>query len=189
MADLFGVAPQDEPDIFVQRFKDEWPTRMQRHADWWALATALWAIAWKEWAMITLVSLVAVLTNLAIPVTFSWLILFIGDEKASWSEGLLYIGLIALTSIAHFLSTEFAYFLAQRAHIHIESMLALMVYRKSLRLQHVSKGNAANVMNVDPSRFLIFQYVWPTQSTSCGVTPLWLLNAASDPYLQSIQFL
>lgn len=152
MADLFGVAPQDEPDIFVQRFKDEWPTRMQRHADWWALATALWAIAWKEWAMITLVSLVAVLTNLAIPVTFSWLILFIGDEKASWSEGLLYIGLIALTSIAHFLSTEFAYFLAQRAHIHIESMLALMVYRKSLRLQHVSKGNAANVMNVDPSR-------------------------------------
>ena len=109
MADLFGVAPQDEPDIFVQRFKDEWPTRMQRHADWWALATyatsacasssqpytkvvtgaitrlslllsALWAIAWKEWVMIALVSLVAMLTNLAIPVTFSWLILFIGDE-------------------------------------------------------------------------------------------------------------
>jgi hypothetical protein len=44
------------------------------------LLSALWAIAWKEWAMITLVSLVAVLTNLAIPVTFSWLILFIGDE-------------------------------------------------------------------------------------------------------------
>jgi hypothetical protein len=40
-------------------------------------------------------------------------------QKASWSEGLLYIGLIALTSIAHFLSTEFAYFLAQRAHIHV----------------------------------------------------------------------
>ncbi len=40
-------------------------------------------------------------------------------QKASWSEGLLYIGLIALTSTAHFLSTEYAYFLAQRAHIHV----------------------------------------------------------------------
>jgi hypothetical protein len=44
------------------------------------LLSALWAIAWKEWVMIALVSLVAMLTNLAIPVTFSWLILFIGDE-------------------------------------------------------------------------------------------------------------
>jgi hypothetical protein len=36
--------------------------------------------------------------------------------------------------------------------MQVSSMLSALVYRKSLRLQRVSKGNAANVMNVDPPK-------------------------------------
>ena len=63
-------------------------------------------------------------------------------------------------------------------------MLALMVYRKSLRLQHVSKGNAANVMNVDPSRVmngfpLRWKWLLFTLHTDGTRWPAWLGSVAS----------
>ncbi len=62
-------------------------------------------------------------------------------------------------------------------------MLSTLVYRKSLRLQRVSKGNAANVMNVDPSK--VANLAWFAHRI--WAHPLQLTRACRLPHLLSRQ--
>ncbi|ELR15338.1 Channel-conductance-controlling ATPase [Acanthamoeba castellanii str. Neff] len=146
LTDLYNIAPRDNPVGLAQRLKREWNARKQHTESWWALARSIWAIVWLEYSWVGVLMLVGNLCELALPVIYSWIIQFVGDE------GLLYVGLVFAVSVTHLVFQQMTYFRAQRVLMNVSSMLSTLIYRKSLRLQRVSKGNAANVMNVDPSK-------------------------------------
>ncbi|ELR14983.1 uncharacterized protein ACA1_210550 [Acanthamoeba castellanii str. Neff] len=149
MTDLFDIAPRDNPVALERKLKHEWMRRKHMSESYWMLIRAIWAIVWVDYSFVCLCSLIASLCEVALPIVFSWIIVFVSAKDAEWWEGLMYVLLVLCILAARVVFRARWYYASVRVGMNISSMLQAMVYRKSLRLQRVSKGNATNLMNVD----------------------------------------
>ncbi len=121
------------------------------HAAAATMRRSIWAIVWVEYSWVGVLMLVGNLCELALPVIYSWIIQFVGDEvrrrvlshvcgvcgvrvlchftepaslrpkSAGWSQGLLYVGLVFAVSVTHLVFQQMTYFRAQRVLMNVRT--------------------------------------------------------------------
>lgn len=106
MTDLFDIAPRDNPVALERKLKHEWMRRkhmsesylmLARYASTcerplvperthdclpsaWCCGRAIWAIVWVDYSFVCLCSLISSLCEVALPIVFSWIIVFVSTK-------------------------------------------------------------------------------------------------------------